>query len=227
MKNIIITVLTLTTALLCSCGGSDDGGVAIPTSASLVFPLKNAECTEGKIISDTESVVPFEWNAAQVANSYTVALTNLETDVTENFNTAGTTLEITLLRGTPYSWKVISRGSGTSQTAQSETWNLYNAGPGTENYAPFPATVISPKMGLTISASSLILEWQGSDADGDIDEYEVYMDTTSPPTTLISTQKSSTFSVSTPTKSVYYWQIVTKDGHGNSTKSPVFEFKKI
>jgi len=237
MKNVIILTLIILTTFISSCGGSDDGGGIvvgddggndnIPQAASLVFPLKNVECNEGKILSKTESLVTFEWNAAELTDSYTVSLTNLETNIKEEFSTANTTLEIKLLRGTPYSWKVISKVNGSAQIAQSDTWNLYNAGPGTENYAPFPATLISPQMGLSVSGSNIVLEWQGSDADDDIDEYEIYMDTTSPPTTLRNTQKSSTFSVPIPTKTVYYWQIVTKDKHGNSTKSPVFEFKKI
>jgi len=228
MKNILkVFIITLVISLF-GCSGSDDGGDGgRPEASALVFPLKDAECNEGEIISDTESTVPFEWNAASGANSYTVSLTNLVTETTESFNTENTMLDITILRGTPYSWKVITRSNSTAQTSQSESWNFYNAGPGVENYAPFPARLIAPQMGLTFNSSTITLEWEGSDADADISEYEIYFDTNSPPTTLVATQIATSFNVSLEADTVYYWQIVTKDQHGNSSKSPVFEFKRL
>jgi len=229
MKNNIRAFILITASIIASCSSGDDGGgeVANPEAATLVFPLKDAECNEGEIISDTESKVPFEWNAAANVDRYVISLRNLATETTAVFSTENTTIDITILRGTPYSWKVISRANGTTETAQSESWNFYNAGPGVENYAPFPAELIAPQMGLTFSSPTTTLEWEGSDADGDISEYEVYVDTSSPPTALVASQTSTTFNVSLEANTVYYWQIVTKDQHGNSTKSPVFEFKTL
>ncbi len=242
MKNIIKITIVLMILLTYGCSGSDDGAgddsgndggndgsveEIKPEAATLVFPLKDAECNEGEVISETESTVPFEWNEATSANSYTVSVTNLLTNIAETFDSKDTKLDIKILRGTPYSWKVISRADGSSQTSESEVWNLYNAGPGVENFAPFPAKLISPQMGLSVSTPSINLEWEGSDADEDINEFEVLMDTTSPPTTSITKQGTNTFTATIQLKTVYYWQVITKDSHGNSTKSPVFEFKRI
>jgi len=231
MKNTIKSVLIISTLLLVlGCSNSDDGGGdgngEAPKAASLVFPLKDAECNQGEILSDTESKVPFEWNAAEFANKYTVSLTNLETNTTETFDTDKTLLDIILLRGKPYSWKVISKSNSTMQTGTSEVWKLYNAGPGVENYAPFPAELISPKMGLTINTTNTDLKWRGSDADNDIEEFKVYMDVINPPVKLIATQNRSDISnVALEANTIYYWQVETTDKHGNSTKSSVFEFK--
>ncbi|KAA1244776.1 hypothetical protein [Aquimarina sp. RZ0] len=227
MKNNKIFILIVSAAIfLCSCSSSDDGGTVVANAATLVFPLKDAECNQGEIVSETESIVTFEWNEAMSAVSYTVSLTNLITNTQENFNSNTTQVAITLQRGVPYSWNVISRVNGSSQIAESETWNFYNAGPGIENYAPFPAELISPPMGLTVSGNTIDLIWKGSDVDNDIKEYEIYMGTDTPPTTLLNTlTDTSIANVQLQSDIVYYWQVITKDHHSNSTKSSVFEFK--
>ncbi|TSE10786.1 hypothetical protein [Aquimarina algiphila] len=240
MKNNIKLILAIfVLAMLASCGGSDDGPdgepdggdgegtVNIPTAAALIFPLKDAECNAGKIVSNRESTVIFEWNASDFTTKYTLQLTNLNTQEVETFETINTELEITLLLGTPYSWKITSSSSATASTAESEVWKLFNAGPGIENYTPFPAELVSPPMGLTITNPTTVdLLWKGSDVDGDISEYEVYMDNNNPPVTLINTvTKSEIKDVTLQANKIYYWQVVTKDLHNNLTKSSVFEFR--
>ncbi len=235
MKNNIMLIFVLS---ILSCGGSDDRGEGpgepdrgetgnAPTSAVLIFPLKDEECNAGKIISNLESTVVFEWNPSSFTTKYTLLLTNLNTQATQTFETTNTELEIALLLGTPYSWKVTSSSDTTTSTAESEEWKLFNAGSGVENYVPFPAELVSPPMGLTITDPTAIdLLWKGSDVDGDIDEYEVYLDNNNPPVTLLNTvTKSEIKNVSIQANKRYYWQVVTKDLHNNFTKSSVFEFR--
>ncbi len=227
IKIYILLVLTIASFYGCGGGGSDDTPPIIsPEAATLVFPLKDAECNQGEILSETESKVTFEWNASENTTRYTVSLNNLNTNTLETFDSTTTEVAITLQRGVPYSWKVISKTNGSTQVAQSETWNFYNAGPGVENYAPFPAELVSPPMGLTVSTDTIDLVWKGSDADNDINGYEVFIGTDNPPATLLNTLTDTSITdVQLQSNTVYYWQVVTMDQHGNSTKSSVFEFK--
>ena len=224
-----IAVLTSVLSVMACGGGGDDIDeqpiVESPEAAILISPLKNAECNQGNIVSETKSNVDFEWNASKNTSTYTVVLTNLDSNQATESSTSGTQLTMTLLRGVAYSWKVISKASGTSATATSETWKLFNAGLPVENYAPFPADAVSPTIG-GISSSNASLEWVGSDADGDIESYDVYLSTTNPPSTLIQNTTSTKIdNLTLNVDEVYYWKIITKDSYGNSSESQIFDFR--
>ena len=51
-----------------------------------------------------------------------------------------------------YSWKVVSKANGTNYSNNSDTWQFYLAGDGQENYAPFPATILSPSSGVSVDS---------------------------------------------------------------------------
>lgn len=211
-------------------GGNDDDPVVIPdpSAATLIFPEDDSECNEGEALSDTESNVTFQWNVSQNTDSYSVTLTNLNTN--QSFNTNSNTNEafITLQRGTPYEWSVTSRANGTNATAQSPTWRFYNEGSGTENYAPFPAEAINPVRGATLASgtTSVTLEWSATDVDDDIIEYEVFFgpnDTDTTPSLGITT--STSFNVDVQNGQIYVWSIETIDDEGNSSVSEDFLFR--
>ena len=237
MKRTYIKIYALfwVLALTASCGGSGDGGddpdpepipVAVPSSATLVFPEDDSECNEGEIISDTQSRVLFQWNASQNTDSYQVNLTNLNTNSTALTNSTTNEVEITLLRGVPYEWFVVSRANGTAETASSPVWRFYNAGPGITNYAPFPAEAVSPGRGATISATATVtLEWTGSDIDNDIVSYTLYFGTADPPALLESGITDTAFEVSVVSGQTYFWQVETVDSAGNQTLSERFNFR--
>jgi hypothetical protein len=212
----------------CSSGGSDDGPTPIPdpTAAILIFPEKDKECTQGTVINNTESDLTFEWNAASNADSYEVNLRNLNTNTSKKINSTTNSVTITVLRGTPYEWYVVSKANGTTVTASSDKWKFYNEGPGIENYAPFPADVVAPKRGAQVENTGTVsLEWTGSDVDNDIDEYEVFFGTVNPPTNSLVTTTSTTTNTSVNANTVYYWYVVTTDVAGNTSTSETFEFK--
>ncbi|ARV16595.1 hypothetical protein [Polaribacter sp. SA4-12] len=229
-KYIKLFFLTLCVVTIVSCGSKGEDGVdenpaTKPDAAILISPVKDAECNQGNIISSTHSKIVFEWNDAKNADRYTLVIKNLETESIEEISTTKTNLITNLLRGVPYSWSIISSTNGVSDTNSSETWKFYNAGVAIENYAPFPAELVSPIMGSTVEVSTSI-NWTGNDIDNDIEEYDVYLATTNPPTTLKeSTTNTSMDNLSLEANQIYYWQVVTKDKHGNNSQSPVFEFR--
>ncbi len=230
MKNIIKSIGITVSFLLFSCGsgggGNGEGGDK-PSAAALVFPLNNSECVAGQSISATDSKVTFEWNVAENTDTYFVYVKNLDTQVTlQNNAAANTALEIILKKGVPYSWWVTSKSNSTTETATSPTWKFYNAGDGVVNYAPFPADVVAPLMSSTINVASVNLEWSGNDVDGDIIEFKVYMDSNSNPNTLKGTVTTESLNgIAVVANSSYYWKVVTKDSAGNTSTSPVFQFK--
>jgi hypothetical protein len=155
-----------------------------------------------------------------------VVVKNLISAESVTYTTTATELPIPLNLNTPYSWYVISGRDGTSNTAQSDTWKLYNAGPGATSHIPFPAEAVSPQRGEHLTGTTVNLQWSGSDLDGDIDSYEVYFGTDTNPSTLIATTATTNVNdVPVTAGTVYYWSVVTYDAAGNSATSEVFQFK--
>jgi len=220
--------------LLVSCGGGDSPPpeppppvvVTPPSAATLVFPDNNTECNEGTVVNESQSTVLFQWNASQNTDTYEVNLRNLDNNNTAKTNASTNEALITLLRGTPYEWFVVSKANGTNVVATSASWKFYNQGPGVENYAPFPAEVVSPARGSSVGATGTItLEWTGSDVDNDLADYDIYFDTSSSPTTLLGTTEETSMDASITANTVYYWRVVSRDSQGNTSQSEIFEFR--
>lgn len=211
----------------CGGGGGDDPIVIDPPgAASLIFPNENSECTEGSNFTSTESDVTFDWSDATNTDSYQLYVKNLDTQITTNYSSTSSQLTLTILRGTPYSWYVVSKNTGT-KTAQSATWKFYNAGEAVTSYAPFPAEVMAPTMGTSLAAStsSVSLQWSGSDVDNDIVNYDVLFGTASIPTNNMGSTTSTNFSVNVASGNTYYWRIITTDSQNNTSESEIFQFK--
>lgn len=210
------------------CGGKDSPKPPLPSI--LVFPQKNSECTTGQDVTGTNtSLVEFRWQTSDHTETYEVRATNLNSNTTQNIVVKGTSAKLPIVKGAPYSWFVVSKNTKVSESARSETWRFYNAGVET-TYAPFPAEVISPKTGSNISKdinNEVLLDWVGADVDNDLEGYDVYFSTETPPTALIAslTSGKSDHKVSVVANTVYYWRIVTRDREGNTATNSISEFK--
>ena len=215
--------------------GNDDNNndnteeVAPPLAAELIFPEDNTECNEGEIESDFRSIVTFEWTAAQRADSYTVKIINLENQQVLTVNTTDTEAPVSISRGTPYEWYVLSQTNGTNANAKSETWQFFNAGPGIESHSPFPAELLSPldDSVLDYGTDRLYLEWEGNDLDNDLLVYEVYFDTDNEfdePVAITEEQSYFFWDPSISAGMTYYWQIKTIDQDANTSTSAVYSF---
>ncbi len=222
MKKISFILIVL---LIISCS-KDDGGNPNPEAASLIFPDNNQECNQGVDVSQTQSTVTFRWTESAKTDSYDVFLKNLNTQSTTSRSSLVNELDITINKGTPYSWYVVSKKINILETAQSETWKFYNAGDPIASYAPFPADLVSPAMGSILTGiTSQSLSWSGSDIDNDIVSYDVYFDTVNPPTMLEANTASTNINVTVAAVNTYYWRVVTKDSQGNNSQSEIFEFR--
>jgi hypothetical protein len=217
-------------AFLSGCGGKGNNPAPVlkPVSAVLGAPAQNAVCTTGTIISTTQSSIAFTWTAASNTNSYNLIIENLLTQDSTVQNTSQTQIAVTLLRNTPYAWYVVSKSTQTTATAQSAVWKFYNSGAGVVSYAPFPAEIVSPTLGQTVSASqgTVNLTWTGSDVlANSIANYDVYFGTTiTPPILKSSISDSFLNSVPVTSNTTYYWKVITKDFLGNTSDSGVYQF---
>jgi hypothetical protein len=204
-----------------------------PTVVSLLKPLNNTVCEEGKILTPTQSEVSFSWDPSQNTDTYEVRITNLSTNtsITRSINHPTTSFIETLNRGVPYSWQVKSKSIKTTKIAESSEWKFYLSKDATGNYAPFPATLVSPKSGeiVALTDGKVTLNWTGSDPDqGSVLSYQVYIDTSlikvsSLEVKPISTTVNNTI-VPLNSNTVYYWIVKTSDGQNSSFTIP-YSFK--
>jgi hypothetical protein len=229
MKRIIAGISVI--LMLCGCSGKNSvPSATAPAVTILTTPALNAVCTTGTVLSATQSTITFTWNAAAYAQTYDLYLKNLLTAVTTTqSDITGTTVAITLLRGTPYSWYIVSKTSKSTTTAQSATWKFYNAGIGVVTYAPFPAAIISPTFAQNVmaTAGTINLSWTGSSVNtGSIAGYDIYLSTSATPALLKSGVTDSFLNgVAVTSGTTYYWRVITKDTSGDTSDSGVYQFK--
>jgi hypothetical protein len=226
MKKVIIA-LAMISLITVSCGSDDSNGDGNNTATvALSLPTDNSECISGTSVNNLQSTVIFEWAAVANTETYFVNVMNLNNQALLQYNAGtATSHSIDLLKGTPYSWYVTSK-KASGEMARSRTWKFYNAGAPVSNHAPFPADLVSPAMSSTITDATVMLKWDSSDIDNDIVNHKVYMDNNTNPTTLVGTVTAESIeNLPVTPGGTYYWKIVTTDGGGNATTSPVYQFK--
>jgi len=216
--------------LLSSCAPEDPIPVE-PGVATLLSPANDETCLDGTSLNDTQSNVDFSWSTATDAVSYEVVVTNLLTQSSQTFTAVSNQTTLALTKAEPYSWRVRSIGEEGSTPSESEQWKFYLAGDAVVNYAPFPSELISPRSGanITPNINNLItLSWNASDVDGDLAQFEVYLDQTDASTRIetIDYQAQEISLVVEVEKGVtYYWKIIAIDANGNQSNSGVYSFR--
>ncbi len=220
-----IILLLLVTIVACKKKTTEP--IPAPSKAKLLTPDSNSTCTTGRIISATDNAVTFTWNSAANASSYALTIKNLLSGSISTQNTNATTIEVVLLRNTPYSWFIVSKSDKTTATAQSSVWKFYNSGLATTSHPPFPADLTMPTFGQSLNATAgkVTLTWTGSAVDNNIVGYDVYLGTTSANMAVIKPDlTTSTFDATVTSGTTYYWKIVTKDSQGNTSSSGTYQF---
>ena len=231
----------LSFVLIISCSAEDDSGtstpppttqqpkpepapsVPAPGKSSLSAPENNEVCYEGEAVDASNSAVSFSWDASSDTDSYDLQITNQETNQTQTESgITSTSKAVTLATDVSYSWKVVSKANDTNDTTSSDTWQFYLAGDGQENYAPFPATILSPTSGAAVDASNglVTLSWEGNDPDeGDSLTYTIYFDEVDglqDPQTVNTNITETSLEVEVESGTTYYWRVKTSDGTSSS-----------
>lgn len=226
MRRLSIIILSLS---ILGCGKDSEliKQVLSPGVADLVFPENNSLCTTGISVSDTQSDVIFEWTESENADSYEVTLVNLETNESIVHTTSNTQLTIRLFKSTAYSWHVTSSIDSNGNSSDSEIASFYNSGPGQTSHIPFPAIAVSPinNSQVPMGTSSVTLQWQSEDLDGDIVDYDIYFDTDNTPALLVQNSTSNTIeNIDVTPATEYFWRVLTRDAVGNVSYSEIFSF---
>ncbi len=216
--------------IIISCTEEDplpvDPGIAI-----LISPINQETCFDGVSINDTQSNIEFNWFAASDAISYEIVVSNLLTQSTQTYNASTNQTTIALTRAEPYSWYVKSIGENGSTPSQSDLWRFYLAGESTINYAPFPSELISPRSGANVTPdinNQIILNWSCSDVDGDLEQFDLYLDENDGSTLNTSIkyeQQDTSVEVEVANNSTYFWKVIAIDTNGNESSSGVYSFR--
>ena len=223
--------------LIVSCSAEDDDSgtttplvtqqpastpqVPTPGKSNLSAPENNEVCYEGEEVDDNNSEVTFSWDASSDTDSYDLVITNQETSQSQTESgITSTSKVVNLATDVSYNWKIISKANDTSDTTESDTWQFYLAGDGQENYAPFPATILSPTSGTAVDANngSITLSWEGNDPD-ELDSltYTIYFDQVDGLQDPIEEDSTETeLEVSVESGTTYYWRVKTSDGKSSS-----------
>ena len=221
---------SISASLLIACAGSDDSAPN-PEDFELIFPLNNSLCLEGRIQSDLQSQITFDWTFSRHAASYDLTITNLSTNEENTYNVTESLKEVVLNHYEPYTWKVTALGDGPGQSLESDTWKFYLAGEAETNYAPFPAELISPRSGATVilNDGQATLNWSVSDVDDDLATVEIYLDTNAEAGRLLQavdfSQANQQISATLEDDTIYYWRVRAIDSQGNRSDSGTYAFR--
>ncbi|SNR28616.1 hypothetical protein SAMN04488009_0813 [Maribacter sedimenticola] len=225
MKIAIQLILAMT--ILVSCGGKDSNSPTPPKEEAekelgafaLTFPDNNLICTEGEENAEGGIDIEFLWTASANATSYDLELINQETNTTDTRTVNGTSVVISLPKGTQFTWQITAKLN--SKTLKSDSWNFYSQGTVTENYAPFPAVIEVEDQG----NSTVAISWIAEDLDDDLTSYDVSIETTQNQEVLLEDTTLTTTNFTYTNGEVYIVKVISKDSNGNtSTNELTFSF---
>lgn len=232
MKNIVYILATI--CLLVSCGKSSDPEEELPlnpTAPTLIYPSNNEPCLDAVSLNDSQSQIAFNWNQGQNTDNYTLVITNLSTNDTQEIPVSFPPYTATLIKAEPFAWKVVANGAIGTTPAESDRWKFYLSGDAQTSYAPFPAELLSPQASSTVSANNdgeITLSWIATDVDSDIATYTLFMDTNDASTevTQLSYQSGNMqYDIEVESNQTYLWRVVTLDQTGNTSDSGTYGFR--
>lgn len=215
-----------------SCSGGSDGDDfqepedvnTAPTTPSLVYPLNNTVCIDNNII--------FEWNTStdeegnRITYNIEIAENSAFSPILLTETSFGQSKLISLTKGEAYYWRIKAVDSRAAESGYSSVSQFLTEGDGVSNHLPFAPTLVAPALNTEIDGTSTTLSWSASDADGDALTFDVYLDTNTEPTTLVSENQSATaFDANNlSASSTYYFKVVVKDGNGGVSVGQVWSF---
>ena len=202
-----------------------------PSAPNLISPANDETCLDGTSINDSQSNVEFRWSSAANTISYELVVTNLLTQSSQTYPTTSNQTTVALSKAEPYNWSVKSFGEVGSIPSESVQWKFYLAGDAIVNYAPFPSELISPQSGANITPdinNLVTLIWNASDVDGDLSQFEIYLDESDASTlntTLEYQSEEERIEVEVKNNTTYYWKIIAIDNNKNQSSSGVYAFR--
>ncbi|MBI3365090.1 MAG: CehA/McbA family metallohydrolase [Ignavibacteriae bacterium] len=153
------------------------------------------------------------WEASAGANDYDVYLDagNPPTTLVSSGQVSTSYSYSGLSYSSAYYWKVVAKNSAGTIEATGSPWSFT-----TQEAPPGSFTMLSPANAAQNQQVNGTLSWEGSVG---ATAYDVYLSTTNPPTTPISSDQIGTSVAYSglQTNSVYYWKVIAKNGGGSVT----------
>lgn len=191
-----------------------------PEQVTLINPENNNTCLFSNSNANFGDV-EFSWTEAKHTDNYDLIIENQLSNLKNSRTINQTFARVTLERGAPYSWYVVSKSESTENIALSETRNFYLEGPSQLTHIPFPAKLISPLNESIINSGVIVtFQWEGYDLDGDIDNYDLIIENTSNGEEIKYEKiESQNFEVELQIGNIYSWKITTRDKGNNLSSS--------
>ena len=217
-----------------SCGGGDDDdptpeptpepiNLAPSVVQTLIYPSANLLCIN--------EIIDFDWSDATdpendaIKYQLTIASNRSLTQIVEQQTVSSSQRTITMQKGVPFYWNVIAIDSKNNKSLPSTTQAFYTNGIGISNFAPFTATLISPEHKSSINAGTIVLSWNGSDANiDDVLSFDLYFGEFSDPPLFQSGLLIKTLDVTVETGKTYYWKVNIIDNSEAKTIGQVWGF---
>lgn len=97
---------------------------------------------------------------------------------------------------------------------------------GAANRPPSVPTIQSPGDYATEQPTCLTLSWMCDDIEGDPITYDIYFGTDNPPVTKVTSDLTGEYLIigGLDESTTYFWRVIAKDDHSNSTTGPVWSF---
>ncbi|GAA4276692.1 fibronectin type III domain-containing protein [Aquimarina mytili] len=227
MKKVYLYIAILCTVFLVSCEADDDVIIPIfnqsPEAPKLVFPSNNLTCAS----TDLE----FAWNTATDPDGDTVSYV-IEIAAEPSFNTilftsvtSAANKVFDLEKGITYYWRVKASDDKGNDGDYSTVQSFFTEPEASINRLPGIPELISPGSGNRVTGSSITLDWDANDADGDSLTYDVYFGISDSPSLLEENSTTSQIEVSVSTGITYYWRVVVKDSNQNATMGQIWNFR--
>ena len=219
-----IALLIIFTFFCYCCGGGDDINPedqikenTAPTIPSQVFPLNNTICADNNLV--------FQWNPSTDAESNRVTYllevseNNSFTPIVYTETSSSESKLISLNKGKVYYWRIKAIDSQSAESEYSSVSQFFTEGEGDSNHLPFTPILLTPALDSEIDGTNTTLSWLASDVDGDSMIFDVYLDTSSELTTIVSENQSETnYNASNLIPSTkYYFKVIVKDDKGGIT----------
>lgn len=229
-KSIFVFVLIIIVG--CSKGSDTQEELPLePSAPTLIYPNNNEPCLDAVSLNDTQSQIAFNWNQSDNTDNYTLVITNLSTNDTQEIPISFPPYTATLNKAEPFAWRVTANGEQGSTPAESDRWKFYLAGESVTNYAPFPTELISPQAASTVTPNNdgeITLIWLTTDVDSDLATYTLFMDTTDASTQITeleAVEGNMQYNVAVESGSTYFWRVVALDETGNTSDSGSYGFR--
>ncbi|MBL0745673.1 SUMF1/EgtB/PvdO family nonheme iron enzyme [Chryseolinea lacunae] len=202
----------------------------LPSEPTLLSPSNKASDVSRNITLTWKKSVDPDGDAVfyQLFFGTNALNTSYQPLLADNLTTTSYSFSNNLSDQQTYYWKVVAvdKYSGTlvSHDGTNETWSFT-----VENYvndAPGAPALVAPTQAAQNIGNNVLLAWSAStDKDDDVVTYDLYLDKTPAPSTLLAHNLDRTrHSVRLDDAGTYYWKIVAKDVQGASTSSDVFSF---